>query len=274
MKVALVNLSKFEKLSKAKNFKKDYNFLIKNDIDFNDYCLNYSEPKDLLKGFHSALKNPEVDLVWFARGGDKIMRFFDKIDWDLVKKANKKYIGFSDPTNFFFKAIKLGQTCYYGTNLRRISEHFYSNKFTSKSRKKLVDFFKGGLEVEYKYKSLFKKVDNFKDEKVIGGHLVINTFMIQQMKINLSKHFLLIEYHLTSSDTIGELEFFIDQLKIVIKNNLPKGFVLGWSQVYDKNGKMLKQDLINKCFVENLKEYNIPIIYIDYIKSPIKLSLK
>lgn len=170
-------------------------------------------------------------------------------------------------------AIKLGQICYYGTNLRRISEHFYSNKFTSRDRKKLVSFLKNGLEVEYKYKNLFKKVTNFKDEKVIGGHLIIDTFMIQQMKINLSKHFLLIEYHLTSSDTIGELEFFMDQLKIVIKNNLPKGFVLGWSQVYNKNGKILKQDIINKCFVDNFKEYNLPIIYIDYIKSPVKISL-
>jgi len=274
MKIALVNLSKFEELSKVKKFKKDYNFLIKNNIDFVDYCLNYSKPKDLLKGFHNALRNPEIDLIWFARGGDKIMRFFDKIDWGLVKKANKKYLGFSDPTNFFFKAIELGQTCYYGINLRRTGEHFYSKRFTEKERKALLGFLKDGKEVNYSHKDLFKEVDGLKNEKIIGGHLLIDTFMIQQMKIDLSKYFLLVEYHLTSSDTLGELEFFIDQLKIVMKNNLPKGFIIGWSQVYNKNGKMLKQGIVNKCFVENLKEYNLPIIYIDHIKSPIKLSLK
>ena len=273
MKIALVNLSKFEKLNQAKNFKKDYNFLIKNNIDFIDYCFNYSEAKTLLKNFHQALKNPEVDLIWFARGGDKIVRFLDKIDWDLVKRANKKYLGFSDPTNFFFKALELGQTCYYGANLRRIGERFYSNKFNNRERKALINFLKEGQDPKYRHKDLFKKVNNLENEKIIGGHLVIGAFVLQRIKIDLSKCFLLVEYHLSTSDTLGELEFFLDQFKIAIKNNLPKGFIIAWSQVYDKNGKPLKQDLINKCFVDNLKEYNLPIAYINHIKTPIKLSL-
>lgn len=273
MKIALVNLSKFQKVSEAKGFKKDFNFLIKNEIEFVDYCLNYSKPSDLLRGFHKALKDPMVDLIWFVRGGDKIMRFFDKIDWDLVKKSNKEYIGFSDPTNFFFKAINLGQTCYYGTNLRRIGEHINSKSFSKRDTKKLIEFFKYRRDIKYNYKNLFKKVDNFEKETVVGGHLIITTFMLQQMKLNLAKHFLMLEYHLTSGDTIGELEFFIDQLKIVIKDNLPKGFVLGFSQIYDQRGKILKPEIINQCFVNNLIEYGLPIIYINHLKQPIKLSL-
>jgi hypothetical protein len=93
------------------------------------------------------------------------------------------------------------------------------------------------------------------------------------MKLDLSKHFLMLEYHLTSGDTLGELEFFIDQLKIVIKDNLPKGFVLGFSQVYSDKGKLLKPEVINGCFVDNLKEYGLPIVYINHLKQPIKLSL-
>ena len=273
MKIALVNLSKFQKFRTVKNFKRDFNFLVKNNIEFVDYCFDYSKPADLLKGFYRALKNPDVDLVWFVRGGDKLMRFFDKIDWNLVKKANKKYIGFSDPTNFFFKAVNLGQTCYYGTNLRRIGEHINSKAFNKKDYAQLIDFFKTRKEVKYDHKNLFKKVDNFEKEKVVGGHLIITTFMLQQMKFNLSNHFLMLEYHLTSGDTIGELEFFVDQLKIVIKNNLPKGFVLGFSQVYSDKGILLKPEVINQCFVDNLKEYGLPIVYINHLKQPVKLSL-
>lgn len=272
MKIALVNLSKLQKFRTLKTFKKDFSFLLDNEIEFVDYCLDSDRPQDLLRGFHQALKNPEVDLVWFVRGGEKMSRFLDKIDWDLVKRANKQYIGFSDPTSFFFMAGKLGQTCYYGTNVFRIYERMNSKEFSNQDRKKLTAFFTKRELVPYQQENLFKECPDLSREKIIGGHLVINTMMLQRMKIDLSKYFLLFEYHLTTGDTVGELEFFIDWLKLAIKDNLPKGFVLGYSQVYDSNGRRLKQSVVNKIIVDNLKDLNRPITYINHIKQPIKLS--
>lgn len=274
IKVGLVNLSKLEKFRENPSFQNDVRFLTENNIDFVDYCLDYDKPEDLLRGFHEALKNPEIDLIFFVRGGEKITRFVNDIDWSLVKKANKKYIGFSDPTNFFFFALNYGQTCYYGTNLLNIYDRFNSDKFTEADREALVNFFKTGEEVSYNCKALLKEPVDLAREKIIGGHLCVDVFMLQYFsELNLSDTYLLLEYHMGKTSAFMELEFFIDQLKLVIKQNLPKGFILGWSQLFNPDGSPMDTDKVNQCFVDNLKEFDLPIMYVDHIVSPIKLEL-
>lgn len=274
IKVGLVNLSKLEKFRENPSFQNDICFLTENNIDFVDYCLDYDKPEDLLRGFHKALKNPEIDLIFFVRGGEKLTRFVNDIDWSLVKRANKKYIGFSDPTNFFFFATRYGQTCYYGTNLLNIHDRFNSDKFTEVDRKALVNFFKTGEEVPYNCKALFKEPVDLAQEKIIGGHLCISTFMLQYFsEFKISDNYLLLEYHLGRFSSFADLEFFIDQLKLIIRQDLPKGFVLGWSQLFNPNDSLMDADKVNQCFVDNLKEFDLPIMYVDHIVSPIKLEL-
>lgn len=274
IKVGLVNLSKLEKFRENPSFQNDVRFLTENDIDFIDYCLDYDKPEDLLRGFHEALKNPEIDLIFFVRGGEKIIRLINDIDWSLVKRANKKYIGFSDPTNFFFFATRYGQTCYYGTNLLYLYNRFNSGKFTEVDRKALVNFFKTGEEVPYNCKALFKEPVDLTQEKIIGGHIEVTTFMLQLFsELKFSDNYLLLEYHLNEASSLFELELFIDQLKYIIRYNLPKGFVICWNQIFNPDDSLMDTDKVNQCFVDNLKEFGLPIMYVDHIVSPIKLEL-
>lgn len=274
IKVGLVNLSKLEKVRDNPSFKNDILFLTENNIDFVDYCLDYDKPEDLLRGFYKALKNPEIDLIFFVRGGEKLTRFVNEIDWSLVKKVNKKYIGFSDPTNFFFFALRYGQTCYYGPNLLYLYDRFNSDKFNKASRKALVNFFRTGEEVPYNCKVLFKEPVDLAQEKIIGGHLCVVNFMLQYFsELKISDSYLLLECHMSQASSLMELEFFIDQLKLLIRYDLPKGFVLGWSQLFNPDGSSMDTDKVNQCFVDNLKEFDLPIMYVDHIVSPIKLEL-
>jgi len=274
IKVGLVNLSTPEKFRENPSFKDDIRFLVENDIDFVDYCLDYDSLEDLLRGFHKALKNPEIDLIFFVCGGRKINSLVNDIDWSLVKKANKKYIGFSDPSNFFFFALRYGQVCYYGTNLFHLWERFNSDKFNKAERKALVNFFKTGEEVKYDYKTLFKEPEDFLQEKIIGGHLCVVNFMLPYFsELKISDNYLLLEYHINKASDFVELEFFIYQLRLLLRHNPPKGFVIGWNQLYHPDGSLMSVDEANKYFVDNLKEFDLPIVYIDHIKSPIKLEL-
>ncbi len=268
MKVALVNFAKYEKFNSIDSFKKDLEFLKENNIDYVDYCFNYNKKKDLLSGFRKALANPDIDLIWFVCGGNKTIKFLDDVDWNEVKKANKIYAGASDFTHFSFKAVENDQVCYYGTSLQSIKEYHP----TISSRKYLVDFLQTGKIEKYNHKNLYKTVSNLDNEKIIGGHSFLTTFMLSETEINLKDRFLLIEHHYIPGESLEDLEYFIDQLKRVIKGNLPKGFILGHSMLFNKKGKMININIINKKFVECLKEYQLPIAYIDHFKQIVKFS--
>ncbi len=268
MKIALINFAEYEKFNGTDSFKKDLEFLIENKIDYVDYCFNYNKKSDLLAGFRKALANPEIDLIWFVCGGNKTIKFLDDIDWDAVKKAKKIYAGTSDFTHFSFKAVENGQVCYYGTSLQSIKEYHP----TAPSRKYVVKFLQTGNIEKYKHQNLFKIVKSLDEEKIVGGHSFLTTFMLGETKINLKDRFLFIEHHYIPGETLEDLEYFMDQLKRVIKGNLPKGFVLGHSMLFTKDKKFVNINIINKKLVECLKEYNLPIVYIDHFKQIVKFS--
>ena len=48
--------------------------------------------------FMAAFADPETSAVWCARGGYGVMRFFDRIDFDVIRSNPKVFVGFSDIT--------------------------------------------------------------------------------------------------------------------------------------------------------------------------------
>lgn len=268
MKIALVNFAEYEKFNGTDSFKKDLEFLVENKIDYVDYCFNYDKKADLLAGFRKALANPEIDLIWFVCGGNKMIKFLDDIDLEAVKKAGKIYAGVSDFTHFSFKAVENGQVCYYGTSLQSIKEYHP----TAPSREYLVKFLQTGEVEKYRHQNLFKTVSNLDKEKIVGGHTFLTTFMLGETKINLRDRFLFVEHHYIPGESLEDLEYFMDQLKRVIKGNLPKGFILGHSMLFGKKGKIMNVATINKKMVEWLKEYDLPITYIDHFKQIVRFS--
>jgi muramoyltetrapeptide carboxypeptidase LdcA involved in peptidoglycan recycling len=268
MKVALVNFAEYEKFNSTVSFKQDLEFLVENKIDYVDYCFNYDKKLDLLAGFRKALANPEIDLIWFVCGGNKTIKFLDDIDWEVVKKANKIYAGASDFTHFSFKAVQNGQVCYYGTSLQEIKKYHPSPK----SRKYLADFLQTGKIEKYNHTNLYKTVSNLDEEKIVGGHTFLTTFMLNEVKIDLRDRFLFLEHHYIPGESLEDLEYFVDQIKMVTKGNLPKGFIFGHSMLFGKKGKIMNVATINKKMVEWLREYDLPIAYIDHFKQIVKFS--
>ncbi len=49
-----------------------------------------------VEALHAALDDPEVDVVWAARGGYGVHRILDRIDPDRIAAAAKPIVGFSD----------------------------------------------------------------------------------------------------------------------------------------------------------------------------------
>ncbi|MBL8519654.1 MAG: LD-carboxypeptidase [Betaproteobacteria bacterium] len=56
-----------------------------------------------LAGFHRLLADPAIDALMMVRGGYGWSRLLNRVDWDLVARAGKPLVGFSD-----FTALNLG----------------------------------------------------------------------------------------------------------------------------------------------------------------------
>ena len=54
------------------------------------------------------MDRPDIDAIWFARGGYGSIRIIDKLDFTLLIKHPKPFVGFSDGTVFHGKMQRLG----------------------------------------------------------------------------------------------------------------------------------------------------------------------
>lgn len=54
--------------------------------------------KERLEDLHWAFSDPEIDAVWCVRGGDGSPRLLPKLDYNLIRKNPKIFVGYSDIT--------------------------------------------------------------------------------------------------------------------------------------------------------------------------------
>ena len=68
-----------------------------------------------LEGFHRLAADPSIRAIFFARGGHGALRILDRIDWDLLARHPRAYIGYSDLTPFLLAVVaRLGLVAFHG----------------------------------------------------------------------------------------------------------------------------------------------------------------
>jgi len=261
MKIALVNLTKLKDYAARSSYVADMQFLKDGNIDYVDYCSGRGEFDDLLAGFHEAVANPEIDLIWFVSGGTTLIKYLDSINWDLVTKTKKKYLGISDFTHFSYKAINLGCECYYGAGLADVTFYFPEEN----QRKHIVDFLKTGNVAPSESVPF--------SESTVGGHTFITTFMLNQEPMDLSDKILFLEYHNVPGEDFVDMEYYFDQLFYVIKNNLPKAFILGHSLMTNEQGELIDYKKINEFLKPKFQHFGKEVYEVDHFQQIIKFSI-
>ena len=58
-----------------------------------------------LAAFHDLIADDSLSAVVFARGGHGILRLLPKIDWDLVARRPRAWVGYSDLTPFLLQVV-------------------------------------------------------------------------------------------------------------------------------------------------------------------------
>jgi muramoyltetrapeptide carboxypeptidase len=73
------------------------------------------EDAERLAGFHRLAADPDVRAILFARGGHGLLRILPAIDWDLLRRYPRAYMGYSDLTPFLLEVVRrLGLVTFHG----------------------------------------------------------------------------------------------------------------------------------------------------------------
>jgi muramoyltetrapeptide carboxypeptidase len=68
-----------------------------------------------LAAFHELVADPGLDAIVFARGGHGALRLLAKLDWELLERRPRAYVGYSDLTPFLLEVVRrLGLVAFHG----------------------------------------------------------------------------------------------------------------------------------------------------------------
>lgn len=68
-----------------------------------------------LAAFHRLAADPHLPAILFARGGHGVLRLLPHLDWDLLARYPRAYMGFSDLTPFLLAVVhRLGLVAFHG----------------------------------------------------------------------------------------------------------------------------------------------------------------
>ena len=73
------------------------------------------EDGERLAAFHRLAADPDVQAILFARGGSGLLRILPGIDWELLRRHPRAYMGYSDLTPFLLEVVRrLGLVTFHG----------------------------------------------------------------------------------------------------------------------------------------------------------------
>ncbi len=59
-----------------------------------------------LAGFHELVADSDIRAIFFLRGGHGVLRLIDRIDWELVGRTPRAYVGYSDLTTVLLEIVR------------------------------------------------------------------------------------------------------------------------------------------------------------------------
>jgi muramoyltetrapeptide carboxypeptidase len=68
-----------------------------------------------LDAFHRLAADPDLPAIFFARGGHGLLRVLPALDWELLRRFPRAYVGYSDLTPFLLEVVRrLGLVAFHG----------------------------------------------------------------------------------------------------------------------------------------------------------------
>jgi muramoyltetrapeptide carboxypeptidase len=211
-----------------------------------------------LDDLHDAFENPGIDAILCIRGGYGSARILDKIDYSLIQKHPKIFIGYSDITallNVIWK--KTGLITFHGV--------VGTSSFSEYTRKQFSSLLNPYYTDNQVINSISGRVE-FLNEGIAKGHLVggnltiINSLIGTGYDIDFTKKIVFIE---DVAEPPYKIDRMLTQLLLSGKLKQAAGIILGNFNGCDINGKEITKEnslSLNEVFIDRLGDLNIPIV--------------
>ena len=227
-------------------------------------------PEIRVKDLHKAFSDDEIKGIFCVKGGFSASQLLDKLDYELIKKNPKVFVGYSDVTNL---SISFNQKCNLGVfHGPMIKSNMFNdfNEFTKKSFFNALDkkkgekwLFKNPIDektgTEKETSLLYKK--DFENKKIngelTGGNLsIIVTTLGTDYEIDTKGKIFFIE---EIEEEISRIDRMMTHLKYAGKfedcNAVLLGNFAGCENTYGENYELM--DFLKDFF----KDYEKPVIY-------------
>ncbi|RJP57432.1 MAG: LD-carboxypeptidase [Ignavibacteriales bacterium] len=233
-----------------------------------------------LNDIHSMFRNKNIKAVFSLRGGYGSARLLDKLDYNLIRKNNKIFVGFSDIT-----ALQLA--LYHKAGIITFAGPMVATNFSAEINSFSEEFFWDLITKNRKIGKLknpneekFFVLNNGRGEgKLLGGNL--STII----SIMGSKFFPSFRNSILMLEEINEPPYKIDrmfnQLRLANIFNSVKGIILGRFVDCYETDKSKNTLSLNEIIVDYFKNLKIPVIYnvqhghiSDLITLPIGINTK
>ena len=209
---------------------------------------------------HAMFKNKNVKAIFSIRGGYGSGRLLDKLDFSLIKKNPKIFVGYSDITSLHMAIFKkTGLVTFAGPML---APDFSGsiNEFAEENFWKILTYSKKIGKLHNPRDEKFYALTSGRGEGVIlGGNLaVLASLMGTDYLPNLKNSILLLE-------DIGEVPYRIDRLlnqfKLAKIFESAKGVILGrFVDCYEKD-KLNDVIKLNEVIEHYFSQLKIPVLY-------------
>lgn len=176
--------------------------------------------KERLEDLHWAFADKTIDAVWCVRGGYGATRFLPSVDFDLIRKNPKVFVGYSDIT-------ALHTAIYQKTNLVTFHGPVASSTFSDYPKKHVVNVLmnpSAPYKIELSPDNIAKESNLYKTEvitkgkargKLIGGNLSLLTAMAgTPFALRNTKDKLLF------IEDVGEKPYRIDRMFVQLKQSI------------------------------------------------------
>ncbi len=99
----------------------------------------YENPKKRAEDLMNAFKDPEIKAIFCCIGGDDSIRMLPYIDFEVIRKNPKIFIGYSDTTTSHLMCLKAGISSFYGVSvLAELAENVEIFEYTKTHLKKAL----------------------------------------------------------------------------------------------------------------------------------------
>ena len=200
-------------------------------------------------------KDKSIKAILCVRGGYGSIRMVDLVDYDMIKKNPKIFVGYSDITTLLMSINKeTGLVTYHGpmsSNFKNPDEttiiSFFNTVMNNKKTYELSDYSGADLNVISSGKA---------EGEIVGGNLsLIIASLGTKYEIDTKGKILFIE-------EVGEYTYRVDrmfqQLKLAGKFDDANGIILG---NFSKSNQQAKEDMpLIEVFYDNLGNLKKPVI--------------